>query len=481
MLPFPCIERMNRTWLRRIPMLRANSRLRRTLGSAGVEFLEHASAAIQRILPHVEVKSWREGPWAPAEAKWHAAKKTATSAQRTAIKITLAVGCEADAAARSLTAFVRRRRIASTGGNARQTLDLREHDICKRIVERASEVIRQDPCQGSVASIQAIRAAFDEYVVARHVEAHHKLNTSVSTILEALHTLSEQSYENKALTFGCIIDPKPRSQTASATFPKDYLETKRYKALSDGFRTAYYISDTGRIVNFIDLDRFTKEPLTERNYYPDWAEPIARTSRKGRCGIVLSRQGDILIFDEGTLRFTYRYGYWQYWNHTHLVNLLRDRARAQRVRPAILGRVVGAMYRAALDVSFRRSGGLFVILHNRNSLHDIVKDGDAIGDPRRPSKDQDFDTVIHKHRIQSLPRAVLVELAALDGAVVLSNSGKVLAYGAVLQPKKSARLQDIEGSRTKAAIGASYYGLAVKISADGDISVYHKGKEFIRM
>jgi hypothetical protein len=55
----------------------------------------------------------------------------------------------------------------------------------------------------------------------------------------------------------------------------------------------------------------------------------------------------------------------------------------------------------------------------------------------------------------------------------------MLAFGAVLRPKKSGRLRGSEGSRTKAAIGASFYGLSVKISSDGDITVYHKGREFI--
>ena len=120
-------------------------------------------------------------------------------------------------------------------------------------------------------------------------------------------------------------------------------------------------------------------------------------------------------------------------------------------------------------------------MHNRNALHCVVKNGDAIDDPKRSEIDQEFDAVLKEHTIQSLPRAVVVELASLDGAVVLENSGRVLAYGAVLQPKKAGRLSGTEGSRTKAAIGASNYGLAVKISADGEIAVYHKGKEFIRM
>src|SRR5580692_206149 len=95
---------------------------------------------------------------------------------------------------------------------------------------------------------------------------------------------------------------------------------------------------------------------------------MARSSRDRKCGIALSRQGDILVFDEGTLRFTYRNGRWQYWNHAHLVTLLRDRARAQHVPPTYLGKLVAQTYRVALDVSFRRTGGLFVVLRNQRNL-----------------------------------------------------------------------------------------------------------------
>ena len=219
--------------------------------------------------------------------------------------------------------------------------------------------------------------------------------------------------------------------------------------------------------------------MTAKHFFPEWAEPLARASRAGKCGVALTRQGDILVFDEGSLRLTYRYGHWQYWNHSHVINLLRDRARAQRVPNNIVGRVVGAIYRAALDVSFRRCGGLFVILHNRNRLHDLVRTGDAIGDYARGQVDAEFDAVVEGHRIQMLPRPVVVELASLDGAIVLENSGKILSYGAILQPNRTGRLSGSEGSRTKAAIGASNYGLTVKISADGGIVVYHEGDEFI--
>lgn len=281
--------------------------------------------------------------------------------------------------------------------------------------------------------------------------------------------------------FGCVIDPDIATGNETAMFPGPFLEAKKYKALSDGFRTAYHVSSDGEVVDFVDLEKVGARDLTGHHYFPEWAGSIAAVSREGRCGIALTRQGDVLVFDEGALKFTYRFGRWRYWNHSHVVKLLRDRARAQKVHPSIVGKVVGSIYRAALDISFRRSGGLLIILHNQRDLHKIVREGDAIGDSSRNESDQKFDQVVQSHKMQAMPRAIAVEIASLDGAVVLSNSGRVLAYGAVLQPKKTGKLHGSEGSRTKAAIGASNYGLAVKISSDGDITIYYQGREFFRI
>jgi DNA integrity scanning protein DisA with diadenylate cyclase activity len=181
------------------------------------------------------------------------------------------------------------------------------------------------------------------------------------------------------------------------------------------------------------------------------------------------------------LTLTYRFGRWQYGNHTHIVDLIANAARVQHVDPAEVSGVVRSIYRAALDIAFRRSGGLFVLLRNRQNLRKTVRQGDAIGDRGRPKIDASFDGVLDDLYVQTSPRTVVAELAALDGAVVLANTGQVLAYGAVLDPQRKGRLRAAEGSRTKAAIGASNYGLAIKISSDGDITAYVGGKHLIRI
>ncbi len=216
-------------------------------------------------------------------------------------------------------------------------------------------------------------------------------------------------------------------------------------------------------------------PLSHRHYFPDWARPIAQASVEGRWGVSLTRSGEILVFDGGNLRFSYRFGSWQYWNHKHIEKLIQNVARVQKTPPAEVTKVVGGIYRAALDVAFRRTGALFVILKNSNHLRHIVRDGDAIMDERRPKLDRQLDEALTAQKLADLPPAVAAEIAALDGAVVMNNRGTILAYGAVLSPRRGGKLKGTEGSRTRAALGASNYGVAVKVSSDGDMKVYWRG------
>lgn len=455
-------------------VLRANSPVRVLLGSPGIEFLEWAAGAYTRLLPHSQVDNWVETERAPVESVWD-------SSRRDAIRVTIPLGPKDNPRTRSVQTRIRRRGVdpAAAAGRA---LDTREYDICGRIAARIAHVLREVHSVSGASSLVAIRNAFDEHIIAEHLREHHGLELDMTAVFDAIHELAEQTYENSALTLGAVLDPSwldgPHD---SPVFPRDLFSSKKYKALSDGYRTAYHITSNGHLCDFVELERFSTPELSMHNHFPEWAKYIARASRDGRCGVCLSRQGDILIFDEGTLRFTYRYGRWQYWNHSHLLALLKSQGRTQRVTPATRGRVRSAVYRAGLDLSFRRTGGMFVILRSRRSLADLVSPADEIGHVSRTGANAEFDALLTGKSIQTIPRSVIVELASIDGAVVVDSMGELLAFGAVLQPKRRGKHSGTEGSRTKAAIGASNYGLAVKISADGAITVYDKAKKFFEI
>ena len=455
-------------------LLRANSPVRTYLGPTGTSLLEWCLSAYDRLLPHAELERWTEIDASSTSSVW-------TSSKRTKIRVTIDLSRRPGAPPRSLQTTLRRRNVPKAASRKRRALDNREHDICHRIAHRTSAMMLGLEDDVHMTALRSARTGFDEQVIAEYIAHHHQLDLDVADTLEAAHRLAEQTYENKALTMGVLLDPMWTVDGSEATFPEGLFDSKKYKALSDGYRTAYHVSRNGHVLDFLDLERFAPQPLSAQHFYPEWTRFLARASRQGRCGIALSRQGDLVVLDEGTMRLTYRYGRWQYWNHAHILDLMKNRTRAQHVPPATIGKVIASVYRAALDVSFRRSGGLFVVLHNRKDLQNIVRRGDELGNHDRTGADENFDNLLRKHTIYALPRSVIVELASLDGATVVDNSGHIRAYGAVLRPRKQGSLHGTEGSRTKAAIGASNYGLAVKVSADGDITIYHDGDEFLRV
>lgn len=457
------------------PVIRYPTKMKRLLGERGYAFLQHTLGAIERLLPHIEVSRWEAHKGDKTQVTWASPER-----RELTLRLCLSLTKDGRSANVALRASLKRKRVPKGVGAVQRTIDERERDLCERVLGRISGVLRGEPAFEAWESLHAIQIAFDEQIVASHLKEWHALELDLVEVLRRLRELAEQSYENKSLTFSCLLDPQNQTDPdRGGRFPADFLERKKYRALTDGFRTTYRVSARGAMVRFEDCTSL-KRPTKGKHFFPEWAEHIAAASKQGVCGLCLTRHGDILVFDEETLRFTYRFGKWQYWNHSHIIDLLRNRARVQRVDPQIVGTVANAVYRAALDVAFRRTGGLFVLLRAANKLHRLVLKGDAISDERRPPIDCNFDSALPSKQIQSLSRRLTVELAGLDGAIVLSNKGEILAYAAVLQPRKKGKTGLAEGSRTKAAIGASKYGLAIKISSDGDITFFENGKSFLK-
>lgn len=449
---------------------RAFDQLTAAIGREGFLFLEKSLGSIVTLLPHLEAIQWKiSKTGTKTKISW-------IGHRRLQIRLTLLLSLGEEKFI--LTTTVSRRRAESGLGAEARTLDEREFDLCRHIIERTAVIIKSPSTCGSQTSLRAIRGLFTEQVVGAHLQKHLKIDLDISLLFTALRELSEQSYENKSITYGLLICHNARHANHSVQFPMDFFEKKRYRALSDGFRTAFEINKGGSLLGLRDLQSKVEKP-TGNHYYPEWCRYIATASSGNNCGIALTRQGDILVFDGGSLRFSYRGGRWQYWNHSHSVNIFRNRMRVQHVRTENISAVVNRIYRVALDVSFRRSGCLFVMLRNRGNLSKLVAAGDAIGDPERNELYRLFDETLDTPNVRTLSIALLVELSALDGGVVVDNHGRVLAYGAVLKTRGKSGAS--EGSRTKAAMSASNFGVAVKVSSDGDITLFAEGKAFLEL
>ena len=446
--------------------------LKGSLGELHFQALTYFLDAFRRILPHTQIGAWEKdlNPATPG-ARW-----TGSSRRELRIRLLLrGTGIEDIALTTTL-----KRRVVLPLREIPRTLDTREQDICNCIVKVLHEFWNRVTDNSTEHVVEALVRAFDQAAISKHIVARHQF--SPAELFSSLRKLSERSYEGKSIPLGILVETnryvKRKAKTGSL---EDYLNDKKYHVLTDGYDTAYLLDLEGEISEIVDLDRLSKKESDRgRRFYPEWSRRMALSCRGTRIGFSLTRQGDILYFDDGNLRITYRAGRWQYWNHVHVLDILLHATPAQRVLPRKRARILRQVYKRALDLSFRRTGGLCILLRSRGWLHNIVRRGDAIGDRKRRKLDEALDMFLRNQSILRVPPHVLVDLASVDGAVVFANSGQLLAYGAVLDPKrKGSRILQGQGSRTKAAIAASHYGLATKVSSDGDISFYSKGKELL--
>ena len=74
---------------------------------------------------------------------------------------------------------------------------------------------------------------------------------------------------------------------------------------------------------------------------------------------------------------------------------------------------------------------------------------------------------------------MLRTLGAIDGGIVLDTKGNLLAFGAILRHYHDGFTADRrlpEGGRSVAALAASHFGKALKVSEDGMISFFNRGQ-----
>lgn len=67
-----------------------------------------------------------------------------------------------------------------------------------------------------------------------------------------------------------------------------------------------------------------------------------------------------------------------------------------------------------------------------------------------------------------------IGLLSSDGLTTISRNGEILGCGEIISISGDGGLAG--GGRTQAALRASKYGLAIKVSEDGPISFYRRGE-----
>lgn len=233
--------------------------------------------------------------------------------------------------------------------------------------------------------------------------------------------------------------------------------------LTNGFDTILSFDFFGKLVAHEVLKEGEKIP----SYCPMRQAHIAEwtTQKDTRVGLSLNRLAEILVFRDQQMLFARRSGRWHFLTHDPVISQMRV-PRDRKLRLAI--------YETCLDASFARTGACIGVVsqEHRYEWQKIVSLDDRLSNTAS-GKAAALNIVTRGRKFVELDRRARQELSAIDGAIVLSHQGEILAVGAILKISGGST----GGGRLAAAKALSKLGIGIKISQDGGISGFREGKD----
>ncbi|TLM66286.1 MAG: hypothetical protein FDZ69_06505 [Deltaproteobacteria bacterium] len=328
----------------------------------------------------------------------------------------------------------------------------------KNVVDAFVDVVREiEP--GLETSYRAdLLSTFQRRVVVKAIGE----TRAQGALLEAIDQLAlwaTRLYEGKPIVaaFGFVPDPEGGSSSLLDICKEDFGAV-----MSNGFDTLLVFDFQGRLIGHESLPL----PETTPSFTPYRQGQIAAWASGGRIALVLNRLGEILVFKDQQLLFARRSGVWHFLTHRPI---LTQMARPDREEVRL------AIYESALDASFARTGACIGVVTSRHMRiwQGVAPKTDDHLDATEPPKARALAKMVDGQLFQNLDRRLRQELLAIDGATMLSPTGKILAVGAILRVDGGSS----GGGRLAAAKALSSLGLGIKVSQDGGIKGFHDGND----
>lgn len=310
----------------------------------------------------------------------------------------------------------------------------------------------------------------------------------VADAIEVLRASSLTTYENRRVSTGVLLlapaDSTEVDSKGELQEPLQYTSTltsiRSFHRLCDGIHTVSLVDGEGRWRDVVDLEQWVTSAGLEPPPHPGAAifrSHCTATYKNRNLCLVLTPNGEIKAFAEGVQVFSYLNGRWR----------LTDFKRKHRLWGAAIPveSFADSIFQVALDLADSRRGALFVVLDDAASASRLVGPADLLNarethpveTPRTGSK-QSLYYLLQGKRGADMAPFLLKSLASIDGSVVFDKTGQLLAFGAILRHHVDDAYSNRgtpEGGRTTAALAASHFGSALKVSEDGVISFFHQG------
>ena len=344
--------------------------------------------------------------------------------------------------------------------------------------------------------LELYRGGSEDHYVAAFVEPWAYASTSsrpsrIASTIQTLRTAALSTYENRRVSTGALLlgtdDPTEHAPADALPYNVELTALKSIHRLCDGKRTLFLVDRAGKLVEVIDIAHWASgvgaSDLPDVPCARDYSAHARATQAGGNLCLVLSPNQEIKLFAGGSQAFAFAHGRWR----------ILDPANNYAVwaREVVEPGLARVLFQTALDLAECRQGGLFVVINRPEEAvgrliapHDLLSDEVPDGPPAEltpgdPVAKRALHYLARGRSVVDLDPTVLEAFAGLDGAIATDQSGRLLAFGAILRHDASASIgigTIAEGARTTAAIIASRFGPVLKVSEDGVVSCFLDGE-----
>ena len=330
-----------------------------------------------------------------------------------------------------------------------------EHNLIRDIIDEGfTKRVFEDPYRDDLSK------GIVEVAIAKFIGK--KRWNVVKNVLELYDSWSSQTYEGNRISHNIGIHPRGMTEL----FPSlpDHQDEDYLKILGSGHSTMLTLSAGGSIQRLELLSRHEEAELDKLDA-PISLGHIAEWAQASKVAISLTRNGEILLFENSSLVFAKRRGSWRYFPHS----LIRKESM-QIHEMDISSNIRAAIYRTALDVAFSRGGACIGIIPSNQGIKTCVPGGRLLSNHTQYAGL--FDSIIGKKKFHEIARQIRAELCAIDGATIVDLKGNIVCVGAILTNSGN---EEGGGGRSAAARRISDFGIGIKVSNDGYIEFFPKG------
>jgi hypothetical protein len=281
-------------------------------------------------------------------------------------------------------------------------------------------------------------------------------------LFEYNRALQFRTYENTEIGFNIVIG---RDQGRS-----DITQGKIQKLidpLASSNSTYFVVDQELQFVDYREIRWSDIKEVREYKFHPEFLHPFFSVLGEKEWSAHKTNRGDLVILKKSGLAAAKRKGRWKIYDSATLKNSISDCVGDYRVGCNL--------FEIVFDLSFRRHGALLVFDQDKKLLPHIANPESVFGNANQDTaREMLHDSVglipMGAATRSERKKSLFLEVASLDGAVIFTKE-KVLAVGAMIRTHPDVNA--LAGARSTAALSAyKYGGRPIKVSSDGEITVY---------